>query len=922
MKKILLSLSLFIGFGASAQLPDGSIAPDFTLTDITGTSHNLYTYLNQGKTVFIDVSATWCGPCWNFHGTYALRDLWQQHGPLGGNSVNANSTNDVIVIFIEGDGSTNTSDLHGTGSNTQGDWVTGVPHPVIDPPASAINSFNTNYAIGFFPTIYMICPNRTIKEVGQMSATQLYAQANSCPEPVSSPNDAIYGGLASATSVCTPLDYLPKVKVQNNGMLPITSAEVVVRQNGQVISTGTFSGTLASYGIATVTCSEIAGFNGGQLDIEIVYPNDANLSNNTSTVNFQVSIETSNVITIDLTTDGYASETTWSIQNSLGTNVTGTTNPSLANNTNYVRNYTLANTGCYTFKLSDSYGDGLIDNSNIDGTVNISDSYGTVLHDNADFGDGVLISFKVTSIVGSPTLSSTSGALSDTVLLCFGQTYDLSSSLPNGNVWSNGSTTRNITIGTSGSYYVTNDNVNSDTVVVIVSEEMALTQNNIVQPTCNANTDGSIEVNGTGTGNIEWNGGIELNVSFPFTLNNLSAGIYSVKLLTSNCTSNELTIVLNDLSATTPSITAGGATTICEGNSVTLTSSEASDNLWSNSEMTQDVVITSSGSYYLTQTDIDGCVRMSDPIEVIVNSNPVITNITDQDVCIGDMLTLNAFGASNITWDNGITNNVAFQVMNTLTYAVTAEDNNGCLNTSSVTVNAMEIPTISTSGNVSACLGSDLTLNATSEVGNTIYWNNTVQNGVSFSAYANTFTATAVSPNGCFISDQVTVSLNPKPIITFSLPATVCKYVGSLELSALPAGGTFTGSNVIGNAFNVSSIAINIYPITYTSPANADGCTSKMTKFIQVALCASIDENSVENLINIYPNPTSDKVTLEVDPTLFNNVEVLDITGRVIYSVNIANNSTIIDLSNMNKGTYLLLFSGHANKATKQVVVK
>ena len=122
MKKLLFSLSLCIGFlgSSNAQMPDGTFCPDFTGTDLNGNVHNLYTYLDQGYTVVVDVSATWCGPCWSYHTGGALEDLWVNHGPTGGTGVSASTTNDVIVLWIEGDNSTTLADLQGTGGNTQG----------------------------------------------------------------------------------------------------------------------------------------------------------------------------------------------------------------------------------------------------------------------------------------------------------------------------------------------------------------------------------------------------------------------------------------------------------------------------------------------------------------------------------------------------------------------------------------------------------------------------------------------------------------------------------------------------------------------------------------------------------------------------------------------------------------------------------
>ena len=78
MKRILLiALIACLSISSSfAQLPNGSLAPDWTLTDVLGVEHNLYSYLDSGYTVFIDFSAVWCGPCWSYHTGGTLESLY------------------------------------------------------------------------------------------------------------------------------------------------------------------------------------------------------------------------------------------------------------------------------------------------------------------------------------------------------------------------------------------------------------------------------------------------------------------------------------------------------------------------------------------------------------------------------------------------------------------------------------------------------------------------------------------------------------------------------------------------------------------------------------------------------------------------------------------------------------------------------
>src|SRR5690554_2493296 len=117
MKKILLSIFALAAMSSYAQLPSGSTAPNFTATDLNGNTHNLYSYLESGKHVLLNVSATWCGPCWSYHNTHALADFYYAYGPMG--------SDEAMVLYVEGDSSTPVSALYGQGNNTLGDWTVG-----------------------------------------------------------------------------------------------------------------------------------------------------------------------------------------------------------------------------------------------------------------------------------------------------------------------------------------------------------------------------------------------------------------------------------------------------------------------------------------------------------------------------------------------------------------------------------------------------------------------------------------------------------------------------------------------------------------------------------------------------------------------------------------------------------------------------
>lgn len=379
----MFSLSLF------AQLPNGAIAPDWTATDINGNVHRLYDYLNQDKVVILDFSATWCGPCWSYHNSGALKTFYNQYGPAG--------TDEAMVIFLEGDTRTNTACLYGPAgcnNSTVGNWVANTPYPIIDLPNATITGA---YRIAFFPTVYGIYPDRRIFELKAVPAATLGNFVDNAPAPATEEHEVRIINYEGPVQACKG-DLELAVRVQNYGLNTLSAIDFeIYDEEENLIKEFTWTGSMGKYDYRTISLGAVELTEPKTLTIKARTEGQEVFANSDLVVQVEPNPElvAYRNLRIEVTTDNNASETSWEMRDSKGT-VLFTNDAGLENNRTYARTYISKEGECYRFTIFDSAGNGLQGN----GGYRITDSNGDVMAEGKSFGFNASHGFSATRTVG------------------------------------------------------------------------------------------------------------------------------------------------------------------------------------------------------------------------------------------------------------------------------------------------------------------------------------------------------------------------------------------------------------------------------------------------------------------------------------------------------------------------------------------
>lgn len=418
----------------------------------------------------------------------------------------------------------------------------------------------------------------------------------------------------------------------------------------------------------------------------------------------------------------------------------------------------------------------------------------------------------------------------------------------------------------AGTYTLTvtdNNNCSAQTSVVITQPSAPLSATfNITPVSCAGGSNGAASVNasgGTPGYTYSWSNG-----ATGASTSGLSAGNHQVLItdsrgcqLLQGFTITQPTAILLALSGTntTCNLPNGQITPTISGGVLPYTYS------WSNGATTTTLSNVMAGSYTLTVTDANGCIKSSSI--VLTNTSPAI------NISIASQTNVSCYGGANGSATVGVTGGSTpytyswSPVGGTAptatglaagTYSISVTDANTCSATLPVVISqpsSLPAVSVSTVNNVSCYNGSNGTLSATATGGTSPYsylWN---PSGGTASVASNlsqgTYTVTVTDNNGCTATSTGFVS-QPTPINTFITVVPVsCNGLSNGTASASASGGVgpytynWNPGNISGP--NATGLSAGTYTLTVS---NAAGCIVTNTAIITQpnVLAVSISSNN------------------------------------------------------------------------------
>jgi gliding motility-associated-like protein len=253
-----------------------------------------------------------------------------------------------------------------------------------------------------------------------------------------------------------------------------------------------------------------------------------------------------------------------------------------------------------------------------------------------------------------------------------------------------------------------------------------------------------------------------------------AAGTYPVTLNLVDCGSilatatNSITVPTGASVNVTPA-----KDSLCSGGNINLTASGATGYTWKPAgslSASTGATVNASPTVTTTYTIVGSTGSCSDSVTAIIKITPapvpVVSNT--QNICPGNLVTLNASGGTTYIWSTGATSSaITINPSVSGTYSVIIS-NGPCGSKDSVQVNVDPLPTGNACCSTTITIGSDTVLSVIPVVkGSTYDWTpgaglscTTCPNPIASPSVTTTYYVTITDSNGCIKKDTVTITVN------------------------------------------------------------------------------------------------------------------------------------------------------------------
>ncbi len=392
-------------------------------------------------------------------------------------------------------------------------------------------------------------------------------------------------------------------------------------------------------------------------------------------------------------------------------------------------------------------------------------------------------------------------------------------------LWSDGSTNQQLQATTSGTYIVT---VTDPSTCSATGSIQIYIQ---AQPFVDLGADttqcgGVISLDAGNPGNLYFWSDNETTQTILVS----STGNYSVTVIDPNggCSaSGSINVTIFQV----PVVNLGPDTTQC-GGSVTLYAGNAGSTfVWGDGSTADSIVATTPGQYSVTVTNGSNC-SAAGSINVYIQTVPSVYIGEDVRQC-GGSVTLDAGNPGyGYAWSDADTTQTTV-VSTTNTYSVTVTNLvNHCSSADTINVIIDTIPVVNLGPDTTQC-GGTITLDA-GNAGSTYLWSDNSSSETLVVSASGIYRVSVTNGNGCSATGSITVTINPIPVVTLSLPTNVCITVPPFLLSGgSPLGGTYFEADTAIALFNPNWQGIGSHQITYVY-TNIYSCTDSASGSIFV----------------------------------------------------------------------------------------